>query len=120
MNQRGSAVVEWALVLPALLVLIAALAEVTLIARTQIEVIGAAREGVRVAATTPNTDAAVARARAALRPELAAAAVVTVLRPATVGSEAVVDIAVVHRVAGAMFGGVEVEVVGRAVMRVEV
>ncbi len=120
MNQRGSSVVEWALVLPAVLLLIAALAEVTVVARTQIEVIGAAREGVRVAATTPNPDAAVAGARAALRPDLAAVAVVTVLRPATVGSEAVVDVSVLHRVGGAWLGGVEVEITGRAVMRVEV
>lgn len=119
MSQRGSAVVEWALVLPAVLLVVAALAEVTLVARTQIEVIAAAREGVRVAATTPNTDAAVARARAALRPDLASGAVVTVLRPAAVGSEAVVDVSVVHRLGQPVFGGVEIEVVGRAVMRVE-
>ncbi len=119
MTERGSGTVELALLIPTVLLVIAALAEVAMVARTQIEVIGAAREGARVASTTPDTDRAVQRVRSALGPRLAQTAVITVSRPAVVGAEASVQVTVVHRVAAAVLGGTTVRVSGRAVMRVE-
>lgn len=119
MSERASSTVELALVIPALLLVIAALGEVALVARTQIEVIGAAREGARMAATSPDTELAVQRVRSALGPRLAPDAVITVSRPSVVGAEAAVQVTVVHRVAAAVLGGTTVRVSGRAVMRVE-
>ena len=119
MTDRGSGAVELALLIPALLLMLAALGEVAAVGRVQLQVLGAAREGARVAATTPDTDAAISRAKAALGPDLAEGAVVSVRRPAIVGAEAEVRISVTHRLAAVVFGGTAVEVRSRAVMRVE-
>ncbi|MEX0789267.1 MAG: TadE family protein [Actinomycetota bacterium] len=49
MNQDGQSTVEFALVLPVVLILILGLLQVAVLARDQITVLGAAREGVREA-----------------------------------------------------------------------
>ena len=66
MIDRGSAVVEFALVVPLVLLLLLGVVEVGLVARGQLMVISAAREGAREAAATPDPAAAVRAARAAL------------------------------------------------------
>jgi hypothetical protein len=117
-NDRGSAVVEFALVVPLVLVLLLGLVEVALVARTQLEVVNAAREGAREAAASPDPADAARAARAALG-ESGSSARVSVRRPDAVGSLAEVRVMLPYRVAGPLFGGVGVEVKGRAVMRVE-
>ena len=56
MSHKGSAVVEFALVVPLVLALILCLVEVALVARTQLEVVNAAREGARRAVVPGATD----------------------------------------------------------------
>lgn len=118
MSQKGTAVVEFALVVPMVLALVLGLVEVALVARTQLEVVNAAREGAREAAASPDPADAVRAARIALG-GAGASARVSVRRPDVVGSLAEVRVAVPYRVAAPLFGGVSVEISARAAMRVE-
>lgn len=118
MSERGSAVVEFALVVPLVLVLILGLVEVALVARTQLEVVNAAREGAREAAASPDPADAVRAARNALGGS-GASARISVRRPDIVGSLAEVRIALPYRVGAPLFGGMSVEIKARATMRVE-
>jgi Flp pilus assembly protein TadG len=115
----GSAVAEFAIVLPLVLVVLVASVELVSVARVQLEVTQAAREGARQAATDVDPSTAVAAVRSALPPELAGNARVSVTRPHRVGAQAVVRVRVPYRFASALFGGLAVELSARAVMRVE-
>ena len=117
MNERGSAVVEFALVVPLVLALLLAVVEVAVIGRAQLELIGAAREGAREAAANPDPAAAVRAVQGALGN--GAEAVVSVRRPHVVGGRAVVSVRLPHRVATPLLGGFAVELSARATMRVE-
>lgn len=64
-GERGSAVVEFALVLPILLLVCIALVQVTVIARDQLLVVQAARASAREAAVDPDEDAVRSTALAA-------------------------------------------------------
>ncbi|WKZ83624.1 MAG: TadE family type IV pilus minor pilin [Acidimicrobiia bacterium] len=110
---------EFALVLPLVLVVLLAVVEVAVVARTQIEVAHAAREGARQAATSPEVDRAVAAVKRSLPPEAAGRARVSVSREHFVGGAAEVVVRIRHRVAAPVFGGFDVVLMGRAVMRVE-
>ena len=118
MSERGSAVVEFAIVIPVVLALLLALVEVAVAARVRLEVVNAAREGAREAAASPDPTAAVRAARAALGSS-GSDARVSVRRPDVVGQLAEVRVVVPHRVAAPLLGGWEVEIASRAVMRVE-
>lgn len=118
MSEKGSAVVEFALVVPIVLVLVLGLVEVALVARTQLEVVNAAREGARQAAASPDPADAVKAARNALGVG-GTSARVSVRRPDVVGGLAEVRVTVPYRVAAPLFGGIAVEVAARAAMRVE-
>lgn len=118
MNQQGSAVVEFAIVVPLVLALMLGLVEVALVARTQMEVVNAAREGAREAATSPDPALAVRAAKATLG-EFGPGARISVRRPDVVGQLAEVRVTLPHHVAATLFGGLEVEITSRAVMRVE-
>ena len=111
--------VEFALVVPLVLVVLLAVVEVALVARTQIEVVQAAREGAREAATTPDPARAVTAVREALGPDLGGRARITVRRPEAVGARAEVVVSVRHHVAAVLFGGFAVDLRSRASMRVE-
>lgn len=115
---RGSAAVEFAFVFPLVVVVLLGVVEVALVARTQIEVVAAAREGARHAAVDADPEASAAAVRAALggRGE---AARIAVTRPHVVGARARVTVEVPHTFAGAVFGGLEVPLRATAVMRVE-
>lgn len=115
---RGSAVVEFALVFPLIVLLLVAVVEVAVVGRAQIEVVAAAREGARHAAVDPDPARAVAVVRAALGPA-GDKARVSVERPHAVGAPARVTVRLPHAVAGAVFGGFTIDVRARAVMRVE-
>jgi len=112
-------VVEFALVLPLVLVVLLAAVEVAVVARAQLEVSQAAREGAREAAATPDPSVAVGAVRRFLGEEQGAAAQVSVSRDHVVGGRAEVTVRVPHRVAAPLFGGFTVHLEGRCTMRVE-
>ncbi len=62
-TQRGSAAVEFALILPLVMVMVLALLQVGLVVKDQLVVVGAARAGAREAAVSPDDE----RAREAAR-----------------------------------------------------
>lgn len=64
-KENGQSTVEFALVLPVVLILILGLLQVAVLARDQIMVMGAAREGVREAIVTPDQGAITSAARGA-------------------------------------------------------
>lgn len=111
--------VEFVLVLPALILVLLAIVEVTVVARTQYELANAAREGARTAATVSDPSRAVRAVQAALDPSVASRVRVTVDRPGLVGSNAVVTVVLPHRLGARILGGLQVELRARAVMRVE-
>ena len=117
--ERGSASVEFALVLPVLLLVLVAVVEVSVVGRLQLELIGAARQGARVAATHPDPGQAVEAVHQALDEGLESSVIVTVERPAIVGRPATVELELSHRVFAALFGGMPVRLSARSVMRVE-
>lgn len=119
MSERGSASIEFALVLPLVLVVLLGIVEVLVVARTQLEVGQAAREGARQAATTPDVSSAVAAARRALPDGIADTARVAVHREQHVGGAARVTVSVDHRVAIPLLGGFGVTLRSVAVMWVE-
>jgi hypothetical protein len=100
------------------LVLLAVL-EVVVVARIELDLVAAAREGARVAATTPNPEAAVTAATATLSSEMAAKVSVSVTRPATVGKPATVTVALKHQLVTPIMRWFAVDLSGRATMRVE-
>ena len=118
-REGGSATVEFALIIPIVLLVLFTLVEVVVVARVQIELLGAARQGARVAATNPDPAVAVDAVHEALGERLANEVIVTVERPAVVGREAVVRLSLTHRLASVLFGGVPVDMAARSVMRVE-
>ncbi len=115
-REQGSAVVEFVLILPAVVLILLAIAEVTVVARTQLELSHAAREGVRVAATTPDTVRAVEATLSLLDSQDAGMARVSVTRPSSVGANAIVEVSVPHRLG---IIGLSVTLRARSVMRVE-
>lgn len=116
--QRGSATVELALLVPLILMLLALLVEVAVVARVQIEMTGAAREGARVAATAPDPARALHAVREALGGR-AAEAVISVHRPHVIGQPAEVKISLEYRAGLPLLGRLAVPLSARAVMRVE-
>ena len=118
-GEPGSAVVEFVLVLPALVLVLLAVVEVTVVARTQYELVHAAREGARTAATVSDPSRAVQAVQAALDPSVAGRVQVTVERPGTVGSQAVVTVVLPHRLGARILGGLQLDLRARSVMRVE-
>ena len=110
---------EFALVLPLVLVVLLAAVEVAVVARAQLEVSQAAREGAREAAASPDPAAAVAAVRRFLGDGLGGEARVSVSRDHVVGGRAEVVVQVPYRVAAPLFGGFAVQLEGRCTMRVE-
>ena len=109
---------EFALVIPIILLMVLAIAEVTVLARTALHVAAAGREGARVAAASPDPARAIEATRSALGPELAGRALVTVRRPPVVGRPARVTVAVDHVVLGSL-GGFRIPLRSTSEMRVE-
>jgi len=117
-GDRGSSVVEFALVLPLVLVVLLGIVEVAVVARSEIQLVHAAREGAREAAASPDTRRSVAAVRAALG-NAGRAARVSVRRPSNVGEKATVTVRLTHSVAAPVFGGFSVELHAQSTMRVE-
>jgi hypothetical protein len=118
-DERGSASVEFALVLPVLFLMLFALVEVAVVARTQLEIMHAARVGAREAAAAPDPARAVRASLEALGPALAPRARVAVRRPSIVGAPAEVTIRLPYRAFSPLLGGLKLELRARSVMRVE-
>jgi len=117
-NERASAVVEFALVLPLVLVVLLGIVEVAVLARSEIQLVHAAREGAREAAASPDTRRAAAAVRSALG-QAGASARVSVRRPANVGDKAIVSVSIKHTVAAPIFGGFSLDLKATSTMRVE-
>ena len=115
---RGSSSVEFALILPAVVLLVVAIIETASAAQLHVQVTHAAREGARAAATIADPDTVIETTARALGAH-AASARITVERTWIVGSPAVVRIEVPHRVFSRILGGFELVLRGEATMRVE-
>lgn len=118
-TERGSATIELFLVIPAAIVVLVAGLQVVGLARARIELIGAVREGARVAATTPDPSRAVDAVQSALSPEARAVTRVSVSRPSTVGSPARVKAVSRLRLGTPFPGDFSVEISATASMLVE-
>ncbi len=118
MSHRGSAVVEFALVIPLVLILVLGVVELAVVARSEIQLIHAAREGARQSAASPDTSRAVAAVRRALG-AAGSRARVSVSRPTGVGEPTTVRVSLPHRVASPIIGGFPIELHANATMRVE-
>lgn len=117
-GERASAVVEFALVLPLVLIVLLGIVEVAVVARSEIQLVHAAREGARQAAASPDTRKAAAAVRSALGPA-GQAARISVKRPANVGDRATVSVMLRHTVAAPIFGGFSLNLSATSTMRVE-
>jgi Flp pilus assembly protein TadG len=118
-RERGSAAVEFALVVPLVALVLVSVVEIAVVARTQLEVSQAAREGAREAAASPDPERAVAVVRRFLGPELASRSRVSVTRDHVVGGRATVSVVLRHPLGGGVLGDWAVERTGRSSMRVE-
>jgi Flp pilus assembly protein TadG len=116
---RGGVTVELAMAIPAVVLVLLAILEVVVVARTQLELVAAAREGARVAATVADVSRAVSAVRTALPPVLGSRVRVLVNRPAAAGQPATVRVTVRHRLVSPLLRWLEIDLSGRAVMRVE-
>ena len=110
---------EFVLVMPLLFLLVIGIVEVSVLARTSLQLAAASREGARVAAAAPDTSKAIQAARMALGEELGRRARITVLRPPVVGRQARVTVAISHTVFPVL-GGFRVPLESSTTMRVEV
>ncbi len=110
--------VEFALVLPLVLVVMLGIVEVAVVARSEIQLIHAAREGAREAAASPDTRRSVAAVRSALG-DAGGRARVSVRRPARVGEKATVKVSLKHTIAAPIFGGFSLDLQAQSTMRVE-
>lgn len=117
-SEDGSATVELALLVPLVFVLLIVIVEVAVVARHQVELVAAAREGVRVAATNPDPANAVVATRAAIG-DRGDDARIGVHRPHVVGRPASVDIALTYEIAVPLLGSFAVPLSARAVMAIE-
>jgi hypothetical protein len=111
--------VEFFLVLPMLVLVLVAGMQVVSLGRARIELVGAARDGARVAATTPDPARAVEAVLAALPPAVRSRARVSVTRPAVVGQPARVQVRLRHPLGPPFPGSLAVEVSASATMLVE-
>lgn len=111
--------VEAALVMPLLLLVLVAFFELAGLVGARLELVAAAREGVRVAATTPDPQRAVAAVRAVLPDRLDPLVTIRVKRPSVVGRLAEVVVSYRRSLSTPLLRGVTVPLSARAVMRVE-
>lgn len=109
--------VEAALVIPVILVVLMAVIEVIAAVGTQLEMVSAAREGARVAATMPDPAQAVEAVRAVLGDGVKAT--ISVTRPEGIGRQAEVVVSYDKPLLTPLLGGITFPLRARAVMRVE-
>ena len=110
---------EFFLVIPMVLFVLVAGIEVVSIARARIELVGAVREGARVAATTPDPAKAVHAVESALAPAMRPRVRISVSRPSTVGRPARVVATLRHTLGTPLLHDVGVDLSASATMLVE-
>ncbi len=110
---------EFFLVVPLILLILVAAMQVIGVARTRIELQAAARDGVRVAATTPDPSKAVDAVLAAMPPGVRDRVRVSVQRPARAGVPARVTVTVKHLLGKPFPADFGVDVTAEATMRTE-
>lgn len=115
---RGAATVELVLLLPLIAMLLLAVVEVAVVARVQLELLNAAREGARTAAVAPDPSDAVEVVQSTLGAG-SSEAKISVQRPQVVGEAARVQIVLRHQLIPFVFGGMGVELRASSSMRVE-
>lgn len=98
----GSVTVEFLLLVPLLIVVLVGGLQVVSLARARIELLGAVRDGARVAATSPDPAKAVEAVQNALAPSVRDRVRISVSRPGVVGAPARVSAQLRHRL-GAPF-----------------
>lgn len=118
-SDRGSVTVEFFLVVPLLIVVLAAGIQVISVARTRIELLVAAREGARVAATNPDPAQAVSATRAALPPGMRDRVRISVSRPSVVGRPSRVVLRFRHRLPVPLIDDLSFDISATASMLVE-
>ena len=110
--------VEAALVIPVILVVLMAVVEVIAAVGTHLELVAAAREGARVAATVADPAVAVQAARSTLGAN-GGAVTVSVVRPSVVGRQAEVAVSYSKPLVTPLLDRLTIPLRARAVMRVE-
>lgn len=110
---------EFFLIVPLVILVLVAGIQTVRVTLTQVELIGAARDGARVAATTPDPSRAVDAVLAALPPEVRPRVRVSVTRPSVVGQMARVEVRLRHLFAPPFPDGAGVDLRARASMLVE-
>ena len=118
-GNSGGVALELAVTIPTLILVLLAMLEVVVVARLQLELVAAAREGARVAATVVDPAAAVRATQQAVGPNLADSIVVEVTRPAVPGRLAIVRVSLEHQLVTPLLRWLSIDLSGRAVMRVE-
>jgi hypothetical protein len=119
LTERGSATVEFFLVLPLVVLVAVASIQLLKIVEARLELQAAARDGARVAATTPDPSRAVASVMAALSPEDRERARISVERPDRVGVPARVTVRLRHLLGVPFPAGMGVDLTVTASMRTE-
>lgn len=119
LNQAGGVALELAVTIPTLILVLLALLEVVVVARVQLELVAAAREGARVAATVVDPAAAVRATQQAVGPNLSDRIIVDVTRPTVPRRQAIVQVSLRHQLVTPLLRWLSVDLSGRAVMRVE-
>lgn len=107
------------MVLPLILLVLLAAFEITVLAVTRLELVAAAREGARVAATVADPARAVDAVREALDPELAESSAVSVSRPTVSGRPVEVVVTTVRHLRTPLLSMVAVPLRVSAAMVVE-
>lgn len=110
---------EFFLVLPMVILVLVAGLQVVGVAKARIELIGAVREGARIAATTPDPARAVDAVQAALPPGVRDRVRISVSRPGVVGKQARVSATLRHSMVAPLPSGFTVDISASAVMLVE-
>ena len=118
-DEKGSLAVEAVLVLPIILLVLVAVAELFLIAVTRLEMEAAAREGARVAATHPDPARGAHAARSALSAGLAEKVRIEVTAASVVGAPVRVKISMSYRPATPLLDRFLIVLNSRAVMQRE-
>jgi Flp pilus assembly protein TadG len=118
-DDRGTVTIEFFLVIPLLIIVLVAGVQVISVARARLELMGAVREGARVAATTPDPAKAVEAVRSAMDPGDRDRVRISVSRPGVVGRPAKVTASMRHRFSIPLLDGLGVNLSATASMLVE-
>ena len=116
---KGSVTVEFFLVLPMIILVLVAGLQVVSVAKARIELIGAVREGARIAATTPDPARAVEAVQAALPEGIRDRVRISVSRPSVVGKQARVSATFRHELTAPLPSDMGVDISASAVRLVD-